>query len=81
MSVGSAPTIAELASLREVAGILGSSYATAYSVAASGRLGAPTAIGRSQFYRRDVVERVACERQTERATRRRRGSLAVGAAP
>jgi hypothetical protein len=52
--------------VREVAGLLGTSYQAAYSLAASGRLGEPIRCGRHYFYPRQLALDAVRKRREQR---------------
>ena len=62
--------------LREVAGLLGRSYWAASALAASGALGKPMTIGRTQFFPRDRAERAVKRRIADRQAKGKRAPIA-----
>jgi hypothetical protein len=72
----SAPALlSDYLTLRDVSQRLGASYATAYSLGASGMLGEPVIIGRTQFFPRAVAEGAITHRRQQLAAGGSRASV------
>lgn len=63
--------------LRDVAALLGRSYWAASALAASGAIGEPLTIARTQFFRRDLAESAVAHRIAERQAKGNNAPIAA----
>lgn len=72
--------LSDYITLREVCRRLGASYTTAYHLGASGVLGEPVVIGRTQFFPRSTAEQAIEQRRRQIATHGKRAPLTAAVA-